>query len=288
MRIYEFSPFNNENLLMSIKSMENINVVNELHITEVNKTHTYLDKQYNYDSSFFHDNVCYHRADGGTIFRKPSIGLSRKFPYIKKKKYAWQNDAIQRNLASSYINFNDDDILILSDIDEIIHNTSILQVIEDAKRYGIISIRLHVTLYYLNLFLINPAGPPDYSYRVFIMTGKYFKEMKYTVDQLRKLGEAGKLSSDIYCSSNISGFHHTFLGDDKFIANKIKAYPHAPDEHHPSLFSSNGEVNMDYLKYCIDNQISIFGDQHVLKVDNSINQLSVIEKNRNFYSNLFL
>lgn len=289
MKIYEFSPFNNENILCDIKSSENNQVVTELHITEFNKTHTFLDKDFNFhQKKDYLSNIFHHAMDGKILFKKPSYGLSRKFPFLRKKNHAWWNDSIQRNIASSFIEFEDDDIIILSDIDEIIHKDSMYKIISDVIKFGIITIRLHVTFYYLNLFLLNGAGPPNFSYRVFIMTGKYFKKMQFTPDKLRKMGEAGKLTDQIYCSDEISGFHHTFLGDEKFIANKLKAYPHSIDDHHPNLFKKNGDVDINYLKYCLQNRVSIFGDNHKLEVNNLIPQLHTVESNRSKYQNLFL
>ncbi len=287
MKIYEFCPFNNENLVASIKHIEHGNFLDELHITEADKTFTCEEKKYNYkqeDSNL----IKYHQMNASDFFKKNGYGLTRTPWFIRYKNNAWYNESVQRDLASSWVRPNDDDIVILSDIDEIIDSSRIDEIINQVAKHQIITIKIQFTLFYFNLFSKNWTGPPDYSYRVFIMTGKYFNSMKISSDKLRKLGEHGALINEVHCLDGFSGFHHSWLGDHNFIAKKIMSYSHGPEDHDSRLFNSLGEVDIDYVEYCLRNCESIFGKEHSLYQDNKIQLLKSVNSIRDKHPQYFL
>ena len=220
MKIYEFCPFNNENLVAKIKIAEHSKWLDELHITEANKTFTYLDKPFFFDNPI-NNLTKYHQIDVNKKFKKNGYGFSKSPWFVKFKNRAWFNESFQRNTSCSWIRPDDSDIVILSDIDEILDYKRIDEVIDKVKQHQIVTVRLHFTLFYFNLFSKNWSGAPDYSYRVFVMTGKYFNELKISSDKLRKLGESGALINQIYCLDGFSGFHHSWLGDRDFVVKKI-------------------------------------------------------------------
>lgn len=289
MKIYECCPFNNENFIASIKIAENKSWVDELHITECDRTFKYGNKGYTYDGDPS-GMVKYHKMSGKELFKRTVYRISRTPWFIKKNTFAWHNEEVQRNVACSRISPEDDDIVILSDIDEIIDSSMAEKVIYNAKRHNIITIKIHFSLYYFNLFSSGWGGAPDYSYRVFIMTGKYFNKMKMTSNELRYLGTHGKLIDEIYCMEEFAGFHHSWLGDEEFIKNKVLSYAHAREDHDPLLFDNKGSVNVEYIKKCLKECKSIFGDQHKLHINNSIKMLGAVEalRNRSSFQNMFV
>lgn len=285
MRVIETSPFNNENLLASLKYEENFSWIDEFNIVEFDKTFSYLDKPYNF--SLKNDKFIHHKLPGNIYFKQPGYGLSRKFPFIKYKNRKWINEAIHRNFTSSILEFNEDDILILSDVDEIIDSNYYNELIKEVKKRGIITIKMHYTIYFFNLFSSN-KGAPDWSYRVFLMTGKYFNNMNFTHDELRKKGERGNLVNDIYCFPEYAGFHHSWLGDSNFIINKFKSYSHEPSEFSNRLINSNTQdFDKNFIKYCIDNRISFLDDMETLSKD-KVPLLTSVENLRHRYSNYFI
>jgi hypothetical protein len=153
--------------------------------------------------------------------------------------------------------------VILSDIDEIIDERQKDRIIEETRKRGIITIKIYFTLFYFNLFSRNIGGPPDYSYRIFIMTGKYFNKLKMTSDQLRKAGEHGKLMNEVYCLEEFMGFHHSWIGDANFIKNKLLAYAH---------IEFRSLANEDYIQKCIKEKKSIYPG-HELYIDHNIEML---------------
>lgn len=58
----------------------------------------------------------------------------------------------------SILSANDEDIVILSDVDEMILNEYFEEIIEIAKQKEIMTIKLHFTLFYFNLYSTNWGG----------------------------------------------------------------------------------------------------------------------------------
>jgi Glycosyltransferase family 17 len=287
MKIIECSPFFNENLIAGIKIEEGKNWIDELHVAECDKTFRYRDKTY----SFAHADepiVHYQKIQGESVFVSSRWGLTRKPWFVKLKSYPWQNETIQRNLACSQMEYSDSDIIILSDIDEIIDSRLADRIVHEVKKRGMVTVKFHFSLFFFNLFSRNWPGPPDYSYRTFVMTGKRFRELTLTSDQLRKAGEHGELQKEVHCIEEIAGFHHSWLGNEDFIAEKLRAYAHAPEDHGKGLFDGDA-VNMDYLRECIAQKKSIFGPEHELYVDNDKEFLRSVTRLRDTeYKKFFL
>lgn len=289
MKIYQCSPYYNEQLIANINLEEASQWIDEFHITESNRGFQGKNKEYNFINNKDFDKLRYHKIDVDNIFiNNNKLGKIKLFKYrFSNNRYkneilrspSWYNEAMQRNNSCSCLEVDDKDIIILSDIDEIIDSRYADRIVEEVKKRGIVTIKVHFTLFYLNLFSLNWGGPPNYSYRIFIMTGKYFKNMKFTSDELRKLGEKGSLYNEIYCIDDICGFHHSWLGDENFIFNKIKSYAHT--EH--SEFA-----DIDYIKKCIKEGKSIFPG-HKLEIRDDIKFIRSIERNRDrFLKDYFL
>lgn len=104
------------------------------------------------------------------------------------------------------------------------------------------------------------------------MTGKYFNEMPFTSDELRKRGERGQLTNnDIYCIDDYIGFHHSWLGDEQFVYNKMHAYAHV---------NVHEEMSLEEIKQLLKEGKSIYPGQE-LKVNNNIKLLDSVEELRN-------
>ena len=96
-------------------------------------------------------------------------------------------------------------------------------------------------------------------------------------DTLRKLGERGKLLNTIYCPNEILGFHHSWIGDEIFISNKLKSYAHIEHSH---------LNNIDYIRKCIENRVSIFPG-HELYFDEELPMLESV-RNNTYYNKYLL
>jgi hypothetical protein len=291
MKTYLFAPINNESTCLEIQLKEGNSWIDEIHVTELDRTFQGQSKDFQFNSRK-QEKLIVHSCNADKLFKYDkfskifgvlSYGRKVYYPTIKNKLnlvlMTWYNEATQRNLSSDFKSLiQDDDIIILSDIDEIIDSRYADRIVEEVKKRGVITLKIHFTLFYLNLFSKNWGGPDMYSYRIFVMTGKYFKTMEYSSDYLRKLGENNKLIDSIYCPEEVMGFHHSWLGDEEFIAKKIASYAHV--EH-------NQFNNIDYIKSCLEQKKSIFPN-HTLEIRNDIQLLKSVEDMKIKYKHFFI
>ncbi|MDE1309877.1 hypothetical protein MCX36_05310 [Vibrio aestuarianus] len=278
-KIYEFCSFFNENLIAQLKAKESSKWMDKLVIHEADYTFSYKEKGFLLDSNLAESEfITYKKLNVTSRFKKNGYGMSRIFPYFRFKNRSWHNETIQRefNTTIKELDVKDDDILIFSDIDEIIDSRKAQELIKLVNIHNIITVKLHYSLFYLNLFSEDWAGPKDYSYRVFIMTGSHFRKLECTVDQLRKKGERGELVDEVFCPNDFYGFHHSWLGDENKILEKLEAYSHTPDEHDGSI-SSQGKYDINVIRSKLLKGESIYKG-HKLKINNDLDFLSSIDE----------
>jgi hypothetical protein len=163
------------------------------------------------------------------------------------KSGAWKNEAYQRNYSTIDLEPAADDIIILSDIDEIIDSRKADYLIGMVKKQKVISVKLEFTMFYMNLFSTNrheiwSGSPKDYAYRTFLMTGDYFNIMRFTPDKMRHLGESNKFANSIFCPEDFMGFHHSWLGDEDAIYQKLMSYAHDIGDHGSEVQSALRQV----------------------------------------------
>jgi hypothetical protein len=284
MKVYEYCPFFNENKAAEIKMRENAHWVDELHICEANKTFSCEDKGFNFDLSLLTDKVKYHKLDMSHHFRKPKDNPSYYNPGTcqadRFDSWYWEllcnnsgfyNEAFQRNYCSFLLRdiVRDDDIVILSDLDEIIDSRFADKIIKEVKAHQVITVKLHYSVFYLNLFSDRNHGAGNYSYRIYIMTGKYFNSMPFSSDYLRKKGIAEALMEEVYCIEDLMGFHHSWLEVDKNGFPKLLAFRgNARDKE---------MVSENFLDKCLTEKKLLYLDAN-LYVDNEKRFLKSIKE----------
>lgn len=288
MRIFEVSNILNEQILFDIKSKNNKNFINKFHVIESNFTYKYKKKNYLIKNNFNH--VALHQVNFEKLFNKPSIKLSRYFPFFDRNKYVWLNEAIQRNYLTDTIkaNLRDDDILIISDLDEIINFSNLDRILYYLKKYNFITVKLYQTMFFFNLFNSpENAGPPDWSYRIFIMYGKVFKRLRHTIDGLRIKGVQGILKDEVFCPDEYMGFHHSWVGDIDKIIYKINSYSHTYKDHKAVILDQNGKIDVKKIEELLKNKISIM-DNSKLYLDSTINLLPEVLNIKKIYPQFFI
>jgi hypothetical protein len=239
--VYEYSPFLNEHRVLEIKAREAAKWVHEIHLCEADRTFSYGVKDTNFHPSAeaLPCRVRHHSLKTDGVFRKPDENQIYYDPKVHGRdgfdtwywrllcgNAAYHNEAVQRNYATSFLHdvVTDEDIVILSDVDEIVDSRFAERIVEETKRHGIMTMRLHYSVFYLNLFTRTNHGVSDFSYRLFVMTGRYFKTMPFTPDYLRKRGIEGGFLNEIYCPEQHLGFHHSWLEPDKNALRKLQAF----------------------------------------------------------------
>lgn len=287
-------PFFNEKMVARINIEEASKWVDEIHVTEFNKSFKYTNHDPCFGELSLLPKVTYHPMDGFKIYKKPRKIIPYFFitPVSKWMSHvifdtAWYNDGLSRNYSLLNSNYQDDDILILSDVDEIIDSRYADQIISAVQKYDVVTIGIHFTLFYFNLFCPKWSGPADYSYRIFAIKGKTMRTRFFNdSDFLRKCGEQHKLLGSVYCLEGLKGFHHSWLGDETFVANKLKSYAHSMSCHSPEIFT-DGEVNVDKIRKLIRNGNNIF-ENTPLVLNDSISLLPSVEKLRNTNPEFFI
>lgn len=247
MTIHEYSPFFNENRALEIKLREASKWIDQLHLCEADRTFSHAAKDTNFAPFYQHQPgaaglskiVRYHPLQTAGLFREPPTEQvyydpTRHGPAHFDAWYwellcgnaAYHNEAVQRNHAVPLLRpvVEDDDIVVLSDLDEVLDSRHAQRIVEETRRHGIITVKLHYSVFYLNLFTTSNHGMPDFSYRLFVMTGRRFKTMPFSPDYLRKRGIEGGLRHEIHCVPEHMGFHHSWLEHEKTAFAKLKAF----------------------------------------------------------------
>jgi hypothetical protein len=294
MKIFEVSPFFNEEFILDLRIANSKGIVDEFHVLESNRSHKFNKKKY-YLPINSKKNLVVHRINGALLFKRPGYMLKKNFPFFCKYKYAMHNDGVQRSyLNTEYLNLkfslDDKDILISSDIDEFLDFKKIDFLLDSVKKHGIISVNCYETMYFFNLFnhelRKQNINARNWSMRIFIMTGKYFKNSKLNLHQLRFKGVMNQLNSEIHLLKGYYGFHHSFMPTKSSKAflkkhaldvdNKIKNYSHFEYELNTNVLSqfSNVKKNINYLDL-IKSKKSFLNNSY-LKKNNSIKLLPVI------------
>ena len=282
MKIIECSPFFNENLVANIHIEESMKWVDQFHITESNYSFKMGKKDFNFTPEQQYPNLYYHKMDVANLYKEnrrfiPYIDFSPVTKWHPKiyRNTAWLNEAIQRNYTLWNADISDEDIVILSDIDEIIDSNNADIIVDAVKKKGIVTIKLHFSIFYFNLFCQQWGGPKEYSYRIFVVKGNILKKVFFNdSDCLRKLGERGQLEQDVYCFPDKMGFHHSWIGDEFFVLNKLKSYAHSYNDHSSAIIE-NGDYSIGALRKCIAYGESIFPGTELI-VDDSIKLLDSI------------
>jgi hypothetical protein len=240
MKIHEYSPFLNENRALEIKAREAARWIDRLHVCEADRTFSHADKGVNFrgDASV-RAQVRHHLLATEGLFRRPPAeqlyydpsrhgrdGFDGWYWGLLRGNAAYHNEAVQRNHACAVLGGEvaDDDIVILSDVDEVLDSRHAGRIVDEVKRHGIVTVKLHYSVFYLNLFTASNHGVPDFAYRLFAMTGRHFLTLPFSPDYLRKRGIEGGFLNEIHCIPEHMGFHHSWLEHERTALAKLQAF----------------------------------------------------------------
>jgi beta-1,4-mannosyl-glycoprotein beta-1,4-N-acetylglucosaminyltransferase len=156
--------------------------------------------------------------------------LPKVNPSVEWNDDVWKNENHQRNSIQEglkQLSLNENDILIISDVDEI-PNPNILRILRE-KNMKIDYLSLSQDMYYYNLTTLNYnkwflAKVLSYSY--------YVDVLKYTPQLCRSLITKR-------CIEN-GGWHLSYFGDPHFIQNKLKQFAH--QEFNNEKYTDLGEI----------------------------------------------
>lgn len=202
----------------------------------VESTHTFTGKQksliYNENKHLFsnYKEKIIHIIVDDMPFIYPNINYDNREQW--KNEYH-QRNAIQRGLQ--FIKINDQDVITLTDLDEI-PNPDILLDVKN-KKINIELSSLHQYCYTFNL----DQYPDDWFYPK-IFTYEKYKQLNLDMDSIR-----GQICPVI----ENAGWHLSYFGDARYIQNKIMDFSHQE-------LNSDDVVNLDNIEHRLKTNKDIF------------------------------
>ena len=211
MKIIDSFTFYNELVMLEYRLNLLYDIVDYFIIVE--STHTFMGNE---KKLFFQENKQNFEKFLDKIIHIVVDDFPHKNPNINiKNNEQWVNENYQRKQIKrgiEEINMNMEDVIIVSDLDEI-PNPLLLKKIKD-KEIMIGIARLEMDFYYYNLYsrFENKWDKP--------IMFTYFKQQKYNFDYNfpRNDIEAGSIKQ--------GGWHLSYFGDSNFIKNKITEFAH--------------------------------------------------------------
>jgi beta-1,4-mannosyl-glycoprotein beta-1,4-N-acetylglucosaminyltransferase len=170
------------------------------------------------------------------------------FKYIQpnidiSKNQQWNNENHQRNCISrglDKLKLNDNDIIIISDLDEIPDYQTLLKIKNNEIKITLNSLEQDFYYYNLNTKSNNWYASKCISY-------EKYKELNLSSEQIRQ-----------YKCNTIEngGWHLSYFGDSKFIQNKIKNFGHQE-------FNDSNITNIDNIEEKKNNSTDLFNRSYV-------------------------
>jgi len=228
--------FYNELELLNYRLNVLNHVVDYFVIVEAAHTHVGMEK-----SLFFNDHKFLFENFMNKIIHVVVDDFPHKHPNINiQNNDQWKNENYQRECISrglDKINFNDNDLIVVSDLDEISNPNTLLELKANGICEGVNT--LEMDFYYYNLHS-RFAEKWD---RVRIISHKSFKDSGVTCQNLREM--YGN------CIQN-GGWHLSYFGDSSFIKNKIVNFGHQE-------FNNDNYTDINKIEERIKNSDDLYG-----------------------------
>ena len=166
------------------------------------------------------------------------VELPHKYPCRTEKDEQWKNENYQRDIISEsldHIKLDKDDILILSDLDEI-PNPILLQAIRNKQVVPFDQVSLEQDFYYYNL----RCRFQHKWYHSKIIKYGWYKQSNLTLSKIRGISDNAWYNG---------GWHLSNFGDSEFISNKLKNFAH--QEYNSKEFTDISNIE-DKIRTCKD------------------------------------
>ena len=217
MKIYDCFTFYNEFDLLELRLSEHYDHVDYFVIAEANKTHQGHPKTFLLEENWdrykqFHDKIIHVKVED-----------------MPTHPNAWVLENFQRNaLARGYQDADDDDIIVISDCDELMRGET-FEFMRNDKAHTMWCGRSPMFYYKLNYMMVAPQ-----SYFVNAVAAK--KHWNFTPQDMRNLTlQLSQLPID-YEDENMmtiqnAGWHFTYFGNTEHAANKLRNFAHQESVH---------------------------------------------------------
>lgn len=231
--IYDCFSFFNELDILEIRLNILNDIVDKFVLVEATKTHSGNDKPL-----YYKENI-----ERFSKFKNKIIHIIvDEYPDLKT---SWEYENYQRNcIAKGLLNANNEDIVLISDVDEIPNPAAIKANLQNTD---IKIFEQNMYFYYLNYLDIKEpiwnSGTRMLNYKQFKdgLDNEEFKYCEYFVEKLNKGTTATKIrmyKDGLYIPNG--GWHFSYLGGTKAIINKITAFAH--QEFNTEIFKQEDKL----------------------------------------------
>jgi beta-1,4-mannosyl-glycoprotein beta-1,4-N-acetylglucosaminyltransferase len=218
-KVYDCFVFYNEMDLLEVRLNELNDVVDYFVLVEGEKTFQYQDKILFYDENKDNENL--------VKFKDKIIHL--KVPSSDFTSDSWVNEAMSFNyIRHGLINANENDIIILSALDEI-PKPSTLNRLKDGSLNSPKFLWQNVYFYFFNTRFKH--GQIDWIGSVVLPKFCLGWDIYQAFDQRHKLYQFLNTASKPESVVADGGWHFSFVGDSKFIIDKLNTFAHTEHKH---------------------------------------------------------
>ena len=217
MKIYDCFTFYNEYDLLELRLKEHWDHVDYFVIAEANKTHQGYDKPLLLEENWnrfkdFHDKIIHIKVDDMPIH--PNAWVLENF----------QRDALSRGL----LNANSEDIIVVSDCDELMRKETFEYMRNDVNR-NIWTCRSPMFYYKLNYMMVAPQS-------YFINAVATRKGVNASTQTMRNSTLQFSQLPHNYSTPELhviqhAGWHFTYFGNTEHAANKLRNFAHQESVH---------------------------------------------------------
>uniref|UniRef100_A0A6C0JF57 N-acetylglucosaminyltransferase n=1 Tax=viral metagenome TaxID=1070528 RepID=A0A6C0JF57_9ZZZZ len=215
-----------------------LNVLNDIvdFFVIVESTHTFIGKE---KPLIFNDNKHLFDKFNEKIIHIVVYDFPFKYPNINiQNNDVWKNENFQRDQIKrgiEQLKLNDEDIIIITDLDEIPNPDTVLKIKNKEISVDIRSLQMDFYYYNLNSKLQYLWNHPK------IIEFKTYKELSLSFNGIRHYNNCQAIES--------GGWHLSYFGDSNYIKNKIENFSH---QEYNNDYYTNIEKIESKIKNCID------------------------------------
>jgi beta-1,4-mannosyl-glycoprotein beta-1,4-N-acetylglucosaminyltransferase len=160
----------------------------------------------------FLEKIVYIRLEGEYKTAEASFGSRLRRLFRKKNALAWENEAFTRNaLLRGMADARDDDVVMISDVDEIPRPEAIPRAVEALAAAPIVGFAQRMYRYFFNCY--------DYD--------SFWTGTKLTrFETFRRMGPEAVKASKKYAAVQDAGWHFCSIGSMEQLLHKGKSYSH--------------------------------------------------------------
>lgn len=232
MRVFDCFTFFNEFEILELRLEELYDVVDYFVICEASTTHNNNPKPF-------------YLKDNFSRFEKYADKIKLlSITDMPRDKNTWVDEKFQRKaLERGLTDLRADDLVIVSDADEIPRAEAIQAVKEDTNDYDRYLLSIPMFYFKLNFYMYAP----QYRQRnIAISRGRVFSNPQLEREfYFTKSGLPSNYACEEFCILEHAGWHFTYFAHDNELAvNKLKNFAHANDANTGDVIQ---KINVDYM-----------------------------------------